>query len=338
MPRFALAAPVALAACAAAMLAATPARAGTLTVYTYDSFVAEWGPGPAIAEAWRQRCGCELEWVAVGDAALLLARLRLEGEASPADVVLGLDTNLMAEARAEGLVRDHGLALPPLSLPIPWDDAAFVPFDWGYFAIVYDSDALADPPASMAALASGEEEPKLIVQDPRSSTPGLGLMLWLKALYGDEAGAAWQRLAARVLTVTRGWSEAYGLFLAGEAPMVLSYTTSPAYHLTVEGEDRYRALPFPEGHYMQVEVAAMAAHTARPDLARDFLAFVLSPAFQNAIPTGNWMYPALTPEEGLPPAFRDLPRPARALLLDPEEVSRQRRAWTQEWLEAMSGR
>ena len=327
----------ALAACAAAIFAVAPARAGTLTVYTYDSFVAEWGPGPAIAEAWRQRCGCELEWVAVGDAALLLARLRLEGDDSPADVVLGLDTNLMAEARAEGLVQDHGLELPDLSLPIPWDDPAFVPFDWGYFAIVYDSATLARPPATLAALTSGEEKPQLIVQDPRSSTPGLGLMLWLKAVYGDDAAAAWQRLSARVLTVTKGWSEAYGLFLAGEAPMVLSYTTSPAYHRMVEDEDRYRALIFPEGHYMQVEVAAMAAHSARPHLARDFLAFVLTPAFQDVIPTGNWMYPALAPEEGLPQAFQELPRPSEALLLDADRVAQHRRAWTQEWLEAMAG-
>ena len=326
----------ALAACAAAIFAVAPARAETLTVYTYDSFVAEWGPGPAIAEAWRQRCGCELEWVAVGDAALLLARLRLEGDNSPADVVLGLDTNLMAEARAEGLVQDHGLELPELSLPIPWDDPAFVPFDWGYFAVVYDSATLARPPATLAALTSGEAEPQLIVQDPRSSTPGLGLMLWLKAVYGDDAAAAWQRLSARVLTVTKGWSEAYGLFLAGEAPMVLSYTTSPAYHRMVEDEDRYRALIFPEGHYMQVEVAALAAHSARPDLARDFLAFVLTPAFQDVIPTGNWMYPALAPQEGLPQAFRELTRPPRALLLDADLVAQNRRAWTQEWLEAMA--
>ena len=53
----------------------------------------------------------------------------------------------------------------------------------------------------------------LIIQDPRTSTPGLGLMLWLKAVYGDSAADAWRSLSSRVLTVTAGWSEAYGLFL-----------------------------------------------------------------------------------------------------------------------------
>ena len=62
-----------------ALTAAASARAETLTVYTYDSFTSEWGPGPAIETAFEAQCGCDLEWVGVDDAALLLSRLRLEG-------------------------------------------------------------------------------------------------------------------------------------------------------------------------------------------------------------------------------------------------------------------
>ena len=259
----------------ASLLAALPARADTLTVYTYESFVSEWGPGPAIREAYESHCGCTLEWISVDDAAVLLSRLRLEGDASRADVVLGLDTNLMAEARGEGLVREHGLGPVDRTLPISWTDPVFVPFDYGYFAIIHDSETMSDPPASLDELVfSGDTRSDLIIQDPRTSTPGLGLMLWMKSVYGKDAEKAWKALSSRVLTVTRGWSEAYGLFLDGEAPMVLSYTTSPAYHRLVEEEDRYKALIFPEGHYMQVEVAAMAAGTDREELARAFLAFI----------------------------------------------------------------
>lgn len=46
-------------------------------------------------------------------------------------------------------------------------------------------------------------------------------------MYGDKAPAAWQQLAKKTVTVTKGWSEAYGLFLKGEGDLVLSYTTSP---------------------------------------------------------------------------------------------------------------
>ena len=53
----------------------------------------------------------------------------------------------------------------------------------------------------------------------------------MREVYGDKAADAWRKLAPKVVTVTQGWSEAYDLFLKGEADMVLSYTTSPAYHI-----------------------------------------------------------------------------------------------------------
>ncbi len=316
-------------------LMALPARAETLTIYTYDSFVSEWGPGPAIEEAFEARCACEIEWTAVDDAALLLSRLRLEGAMTRADVVLGLDTNLMSEAQSEGLVQEHGISLAGLEMPFDWIDTVFVPFDYGYFAVIYDSVAWPLPPTTLDDLMTGGDEPKIIIQDPRTSTPGLGLLLWIKAVYGDDAANIWTQFAPRILTVTKGWSEAYGLFLEGEAPMVLSYTTSPAYHQIVEGDDRYKAIIFPEGHYMQVEVAAMGAHTDQPELARMFLSFIGTPGFQETIPTGNWMYPVIG-LDSMPAEFQELPRPETSILLPLEEVSYNRSAWTQEWLDALS--
>jgi thiamine transport system substrate-binding protein len=122
----------------------------------------------------------------------------------------------------------------------------------------------------------------------------------MQKVYGDKAPEAWQKLAAKTVTVTKGWSEAYGpasarpralyrhrpfastaaapapgcwcadlhrcvtkgwseaygLFLKGESDLVLSYTTSPAYHMIEEKKDHYAAANFAEGHYLQVEVAA----------------------------------------------------------------------------------
>ncbi|MDT2017849.1 MAG: thiamine ABC transporter substrate-binding protein, partial [Planktomarina sp.] len=80
---------------ASAAVADTP----VLTVYTYDSFISDWGPGPAIEAAFEAECSCDLEMVGAGDGAALLARLKLEGARSKADIVLGLDTNLIAAAK-----------------------------------------------------------------------------------------------------------------------------------------------------------------------------------------------------------------------------------------------
>ncbi|MCF6115742.1 MULTISPECIES: thiamine ABC transporter substrate binding subunit [Mesorhizobium] len=322
---------------AATVLAGTgPASAQEkLTVYTYESFTAEWGPGPAVKKAFEAECGCILEFVAVADGVALLNRVRLEGAATKADIVLGLDTNLTAEAKATGLFSPHG-AVIDVKVPGGWSDDIFVPFDYGYFAVVYDTEKLKTPPKSLKELVEGNADEKIVIQDPRTSTPGLGLLLWVKSVYGDKAPEAWAKLKAKVLTVTPGWSEAYGLFTKGEAPMVLSYTTSPAYHMVAENTQRYQAASFDEGAYLQIEVAGITKSGAKNPLAKQFLTFMTGPKFQDVIPETNWMFPAGKTEKPLNPAFDKLVKPTKTLLLSPEEVAANRKAWVDEWLSVMS--
>ena len=319
-------------------LLAAPAAADdrTLTIYTYDSFVSDWGPGPVIKKAFKAECDCRLKWVGIADGVALLNRLKLEGSSTGADIVLGLDTNLVAEAKATGLFEPSSTDLSNISVPGDWSDDVFVPYNYGYFAVVYDTEAMQDPPTSMKELVEGDAKQKIVIQDPRTSTPGLGLLLWVKSVYGDAAPEAWKMLKDRVLTVTPGWSEAYGMFTGGEAPMVLSYTTSPAYHLVAEETDRYQAAAFDEGHYLQIEVAGLIASSEQKELSREFLAFMTGPGFQNAIPTNNWMFPAGKLSEPIPGAFDSLVKPSQTLLYSPQEVEDNRRAWVDEWLAVMS--
>ncbi len=325
-----------LAAATLALIAAPAAAEGKLTVYTYDSFTADWGPGPAVEKAFEAECGCDVEFVAVADGVALLNRLRLEGANTQADIVLGLDTNLTFEAKETGLFAPHGISLERVSVPGGWDDDTFVPYDYGYFAFVYDSEAIATPPANLKELVEGDAADKIAIQDPRTSTPGLGLLFWVKAVYGDEAPQAWARLKDRVLTVTPGWSEAYGLFTNGEVPMVLSYTTSPAYHEIAEGSERYKAAAFAEGHYLQVEVAARTVKGEANPLAQKFLDFMTTPAFQDAVPETNWMFPAAPTSGPLNTAFERAVKPETTLSFTPQEVAQNRQAWIREWLDVMS--
>ena len=314
----------------------TSAATPTLTVYTYASFVSDWGPGPLIEPAFEAHCGCDLKFVGVEDGAALLGRLKLEGSRSSADVILGLDTSLVAEAQQTGLLEPHGLNLDAIDFALSWSDPVFIPYDFGYFGFVYDSEKLANPPTSLRALVNQPQGPRIIIQDPRTSTPGLGLLLWVRKIFGDNDMSAWAALSPRIVTVTKGWSEAYGLFLEGEAPMVLSYTTSPAYHRHVEQTDQYRVAMFEEGHYQQIEVAARLAHSAQPELAKDFLQFLLSDEVQAILPTSNWMLPAVHTEQALPEAFRDDELPRTSLSFEPSEVSTERRHWIKRWLTTLA--
>lgn len=327
-----------LAAAVLSLGAAFPTAAAdkTLTVYTYESFVSEWGPGPKVKEAFEKICECTVEFVGVADGVALLTRLKLEGETSKADVVLGLDTNLVEEAKQTGLFDPHGIDAAALEVPGGFSDDVFLPYDYGHFAVIYDTETIKTPPTSLKDLVEGDASQKIVIQDPRTSTPGLGLLLWVKSVYGDKAPEAWAKLKDRVLTVTPGWSEAYGLFTKGEAPMVLSYTTSPAYHMIEEETDRYQAAEFSEGHYIQIEVAGLLKNAPEKELARQFLAFMLEPGFQDTIPTNNWMMPAAATSEPLPEAFGKLVQPKTTFLMDPAEVAANRQAWIDEWLKAMT--
>lgn len=311
--------------CASAAIAQTP----TLNVLTYDSFTSEWGPGPAIEAAFEATCACDLVFTGAGDGAALLARLRLEGDKTDTDVVLGLDTNLTAAARETGLFAPSGVTAD-YTLPIAWADDVFVPYDWGYLAFVANKDT----PAVASFRALADSDLKIAIEDPRSSTPGLGLLMWVQAAYGDDAAQIWADLADNIVTVTPGWTEAYNLFLAGEVDAVLSYTTSPAYHLIAESDDTKTSWAFDEGNYLQVEVAGKLANTDVPDLADQFMAFIATDAFQSVIPETNWMYPATN--VALPDGFGTLTVPKKALLLSAQDAADQRDAALETWRTALS--
>ncbi|MBP0482704.1 thiamine ABC transporter substrate binding subunit [Sagittula salina] len=318
---------------AAGLMLATQAVAAenVLTVYAPDYFTSEWGPGPRIEELFEAKCGCDLQFKP-GD---LLPRLMLEGERTEADVVIGLNTDVTKQARESGLFAPHGVDLSPLTLPIAWDDDTFLPFNYGHTAFVYDTTKM-DAPASFDALLDAPDNLRLVIQDPRTSISGLALVLWVQAVYGDRAEEAWAKLAPKIVTVTKGWSEAYGLFTDGEADMVLSYTTSPAYHIIAEGDETKKAAIFPEGHYFMVELAAKVASTDQPELAQQFMDFALSHDFQSMIATGNWSIPAALDRSEWPEGFQKLDLPENVLFYTEDEAAALKDPAIEAWRSALS--
>lgn len=307
------------------------------TIYTHPSFASEWGPGPAIKEAFETQCDCQVNLVALESGGDILQRLRLEGSSSPADLVLGLDTGTMETARQTGLLAPHNTDLAALNLPVDWSDPLFVPYDWGYFAFVYNTEQLPKPPSSLEELINAPDDFKIIIQDPRTSTPGLGLLLWMRSVYGDQAPQKWEKLKNKILTTTKSWSDGYfSLFMNGEAPMILSYSTSPAYHMAIDKTEQYQAAEFEEGHYLQVEVAALVESSEHKELGQEFLEFMLTNDFQRHIPLKNVMYPATDLGAELPDVFSKLIQPETTLYFDPAVVANNRRQWLNEWLDAMT--
>ena len=243
------------------------------------------------SKAFEAECGCELKFVALEDGVSLLNRLRMEGKTARPTSCLALITTCWKAAAQSKLFAKSNVPASAVSVPGGWDNDTFVPYDYGYFAFVYDKkNKLANPPKSLKELVEGPQNGgssmKIRVPAPGTGPAAVDAKgLWRSSARGPaEAGREnryrHQRLERSLWSVPE----------RGKRP-VLSYTTSPAYHMIEEKKDNYAAASFAEGHYLQVEVAARTAASKQPELAEKFLKFMVSPGFQNAIPTGNWMYP-----------------------------------------------
>ena len=306
----------------------------TLTIYTYDSFVSDWGPGPKIKKKFEDKFKIHLKFVTVDSAATLLTKVILEGSSTKADIVLGLDMNLLDEANKSNLFFKHSLEhlINIIDLPIEWESENFAPYNYGYFAFVYNNKKFTNPPNSMEELLNNTDA-RIVIQDPRTSTPGLGLLTWIKAIYGNKAGDAWEKLNKKIISVTKGWTDAYyNIFLAGEADMVLSYTTSPAAHIMFENNYDYSAINFSEGNYITIEFAGILKSSKNKLLAKKFLRFMLTEDFQSIIPLTNIMYP-VTKINDLPEAYKYLEIP-KVLQIDPTTINTNKEDWIEEWLNA----
>ena len=131
-----------------------------------------------------------------------------------------------------------------------------------------------------------------------------------------------------MLTLSPGWSGAYGLFTQKKADFVLSYTTSPAYHAENDKTHDIKCLIFPEGHFRQEEYVGIVKGP-KEKLAKQLVEVLLSEAVQKEIPTHQWMYP-IRPGVALPQSFKDLPVP-KALEVDFNEVETSRKDWLKRW-------
>ncbi len=310
----------------------------TLNVYCYDSFASEWGPGLLIAEEFTAETGIEIVYHAPGDAVTVLNQLILEEGNSPADVVIGLDSSLLERALESDLLTAYeSPALSKVNENLIFDSSyKLLPYDYGHFAIVYDSVALTEVPGSLEDLTKAEYEDSLVLMDPRTSTPGLGFLLWTVAVYGDEWPSYWERLMPSILTIADGWSQGYALFTAGEAPMVLSYGTSPVYHLMWEETEQFKTAEFSDGHVAQIEGMGILKSTKNQKAAEAFIDFMLSSTAQLNLATANIMLPVVDDVE-LPESFDIALRPSKVLEL-PEGVlsAAETEAIISRWTEVFS--
>ena len=271
-----------------------PSPTPVVRVMTYPSFTQKWGPGPEIARKFKAETGLTIQWINGGHGGLLLERLKFRQDQDQTDMLMGLDQFDLHEARQSFHWQPIGSLLETLHknlLPKEVFFQEFLPYDWGAMAFVMKKKALASPKRLMDLLDPSYEG-KIILQDPRMSSPGLQFLFWVLMSFGEEKGFEFlKKLKPSIKIMASSWSSSYSLFTMEQPTMVFSYVTSPLYHMIEEQDDSYQAVLMKNPHPLQMEFAAIPSSCKNCEGARKLAQFLLRKDIQQILMEKNYMWP-----------------------------------------------
>jgi thiamine transport system substrate-binding protein len=303
-----------------------------LIIYCFDSF-ASWGLGPSVIPEFERLYDCKVILESTGSGGTILNRVLLEQDNPKADIALGMNNSHLFKALSE----DVFISYKPTNLSNISDDDLLldksyklIPYEYSYYAFVYDSEVISNPPKTFGEMHSSTWKDKLIFIDPRTSSPGYGLLIWTLSIYGERGfDQFWDSLKNNILISPSSWNEAYSAFLAGEAPIVLSYATSPAYHIENENITKYKAFIPEEGGFREIGFAGIIKGSKNMYLAKKFIEYMLTEDFQKHIPEKQWTMPVINNIE-LPESYANLPVPTKDLSA---EAFKHKNFFSDKWLD-----
>lgn len=267
-----------------------------LRVFASSSFISQWGPGPWIKENFEKTCECKVEFQDGADSTILMQRLKAEGRTGGADVVLGFDQYDL-ELAQQGLdwkklnleAFDFEDSVRPILVRSP-----LVPYDWSLLSFVVRKSDFKELPNDLNDLMKPELRGQIVMEDPRTSSPGMQFLLWLIQLKGEEKAFQFlKEFNQQLHSYAPSWSTAYGLFQKAQAKATYSYVTSPLYHVVEDKSTDVVALDLAEGHPAQYEFAGIPATCRNCELAEKFMALILSKEGQSIIMQKNYMFPVI---------------------------------------------
>ncbi len=314
-----------------------PTESKTLTVITHDSFALD---KDTIAK-FASETGYDVKYVAPGDVGTVVNQLILTKDAPLGDVVYGIDNTFAGRAI------DAGILSPYTSPDLPKDAGQYAaddsnsltPIDYGDVCLNADTTWFEKKgiavPQTLDDLLKPEYKNLLVVENPATSSPGMAFLAATVGAMGEDGYLDyWTALKANGVKVVKGWTEAYTVQFSGSSgkgayPLVVSYSTSPAYEHATQALTRTC--------FRQVEYAGVLAGAQNEVGARAFIDFMLSPQVQAEIPEQMYMDP-VDPDVELPADWTKY----AAVVDDPitvpaDELGANRDAWIKAWTAAVIG-
>jgi thiamine transport system substrate-binding protein len=310
----------------------------TLRILAHDYYSAS----DEAIEAFEEEHGAKVEIIGGGDANQVVETAIRQAGKPQADLLFGVDNLVYRRAVEAGIFEEYDAARRgdiPADIRAQFNDSPFVtPIDYGYVTLNWDKAAEGKPPETFEDLTGPEWRGKLVVEDPSLSSPGLQFLLTTIAYFGEDADYTWKDfwsdLKANDVFVAKDWGEAYTerfTVRGGDKPLVVSYTSSPAAEVHFsEGalEEPPTANVIPGPLFRQVEAIGVLKGAEHPELARAFIDYMLTDAYQMQIPPEDHVYPVI-PGLEMPEWWRWADADVEAAKLDASQHEID--AWVQEW-------
>ncbi|EMA40576.1 thiamine ABC transporter substrate-binding protein [Halococcus hamelinensis] len=312
---------------------------GTLTVATYASFTGEDTAGAWLKSAFEKRhSNATVEFQVPENGVNQFVQRAQQGAPIDADLYVGLNTSELVRVRRQldsPLFRSSGTVDGTDAIKQTLDvdpRGRAIPYDTGYITLVYDGTKV-DEPRSFDALTKPRYANELITENAQQSDPGRAFLLWTVLAKGEDGYLDyWRDLLDNGVRVLADWEPAYQAFTDGEAPMVVSYSTDQVYYHDSKAQLRRHQVGFLDGQgYANPEAMAAFADAENPDLAREFMSFVLTDRAQSEIAVRNVQFPAV---KGVSPGreFEKYAKePPNPVTMSYDDLAGSVGGWVEDW-------
>lgn len=290
-----------------------------VTLIAHDSFAMS----KELIAAFETESHYELEIIKSGDAGAMTNKLVLTKDQPLGDVVFGIDNTYASVATGNGVI-----------------DGELTAIDFGDVCLNYDKTWFATnetaPPTKLADLTKPAYRGLTVLTNPASSSPGLAFLTAAVATFGDAGyGQFLQGLKNNDVKIAAGWEDAYftdfsGSSGKGDYPIVLSYSTSPAFEIREDGQSQTASVL--DGCFRQTEYAGVLKGTDNPAGAKALIEFLLADQFQQTLPDAMYVYPINT-SIALPDAWTEWAPVATNPVGADLDIAANREKWLSTWSE-----
>lgn len=289
----------------------------TVVLVTHDSFAIT----ESLQKQFETESGYELKLVKAGETGAMTNKLVLTKDQPIADAVFGIDNTLTE------LVSDNQLI-----------DGELSAIDFGDVCMNYDVDWFAAKgiatPSNIRDLTQSKYKNLTAVSNPATSSSGMAFLATTIAVFGEDGYLGyWSKLKKNGLKVVAGWEDVYFTEFSGSSghgkyPIVLSYSSSPAFEIRDNGKSQTASIL--NDCYRQTEYAGVLAKAKNPVGAKALVEFMKSADFQAALPDSMYVYPIDT-EVALPKAWSEFAPAAITLAGEELDVAGNRKTWLKSW-------